>query len=57
MLDLLAVKRANNIIRHSNLAGNTLNFTTYIYETLIKEGFIFIDFKILLAYINNRRDV
>lgn len=52
MLGLLAVKRANNIYRHSNLAGNTLNFTTYIFKTLIKEGFIFIDFKILLAYIN-----
>lgn len=40
MLGLLAVKRANNIVRNSNLAGNTLNFTTYIYETLVKEGFI-----------------
>nr|DAK97325.1 MAG TPA: hypothetical protein [Caudoviricetes sp.] len=34
------MKRADNIIRCSNLAGNTLNFTTYIYKTLIKEGFI-----------------
>mgnify|MGYP006993528016 FL=1 len=34
------VKHAGNIIRHSNLAGNTLNFTTYIYEALLKEGFI-----------------
>nr|DAQ71783.1 MAG TPA: hypothetical protein [Caudoviricetes sp.] len=40
MLGLLAVKRANNIIRNSNLADNTLNFTTYIYKTLVKEGFI-----------------
>jgi hypothetical protein len=40
MLGLLAVKRANNIVRNSNLAGNTLNFTTYIDETLLKEGFI-----------------
>lgn len=51
MLGLLAVKRANNICRNSNLAGNTLNFTTYIYETLLKEGFIFIDFTILIEYI------
>nr|DAM42616.1 MAG TPA: hypothetical protein [Caudoviricetes sp.] len=35
------MKRADNIIRHSNLAGDTLNFTTYIYETLVKEGFIY----------------
>nr|DAV51384.1 MAG TPA: hypothetical protein [Caudoviricetes sp.] len=40
MLGLLAVKRANNIIRNSNLAGNTLNFTTYNYKILLKEGFI-----------------
>nr|DAW86945.1 MAG TPA: hypothetical protein [Caudoviricetes sp.] len=40
MLGLLAVKRASNIIRNSNLAGNTLNFTTYIFKTLVKEGFI-----------------
>nr|DAF56528.1 MAG TPA: hypothetical protein [Podoviridae sp. ctnWS46] len=40
MLGLLTVKRANNINRHSKLAGNTLNFTTYICKTLIKEGFI-----------------
>lgn len=52
MLGLLAVKRANNIYRNSNLAGNTLNFTTYYHETLIKEGFIFIDFIILISYIN-----
>jgi hypothetical protein len=40
MLGLLAVKRTNNIIRNSNLAGNTLNFTTYLNKTLVKEGFI-----------------
>lgn len=51
MLGLLAVKRANNIIRHSNLAGNTLNFTTYIYETLVKEGLFYVDFTILIEYI------
>nr|DAY02208.1 MAG TPA: hypothetical protein [Caudoviricetes sp.] len=34
------MKRADNIFRNSNLAGNTLNFTTYYHETLIKEGFI-----------------
>nr|DAW91743.1 MAG TPA: hypothetical protein [Bacteriophage sp.] len=50
MLGLLAVKRANNIIRHSNLAGNTLNFTTYIYETLIKEGFIYLLLTLNLNY-------
>ena len=53
MLGLLAVKRANNIIRNGNLADNTLNFTTYIYETLVKEGFIFIDFIKLIEYISN----
>nr|DAD92076.1 MAG TPA: hypothetical protein [Podoviridae sp. ctTZV6] len=26
------VKHAGNIIRHSKLAGNTLNFTTYIMK-------------------------
>jgi hypothetical protein len=53
MLGLLAVKRANNIVRVSNLADNTLNFTTYINETLTKEGFIFsIDFIKLIEYIN-----
>lgn len=52
MLDLLAVKRANSIIRNSNLAGNNLNFTTYIDETLLKEGFNFsIDFIKLIEYI------
>nr|DAW67089.1 MAG TPA: hypothetical protein [Caudoviricetes sp.] len=34
------VKHTGNIYRNSKLAGNTLNFTTYIYETLLKEGFI-----------------
>jgi hypothetical protein len=40
MLGLLTVKRANNIYRNSKLAGNALNFATYICKTLIKEGFI-----------------
>lgn len=51
MLGILAVKRANSIIRLSNLAGNALNFTTYIYKTLVKEGFIYIDFEFNLFYI------
>ena len=53
MLDSLAIKRTNSIFRNSKLAGNTLNFTTYICKTLIKEGFIFIDFIKLIEYINN----
>lgn len=42
---LLMVKHAGNIVRHSNLAGNTLNFTTYILKAFLKEGFLLLTLK------------